>query len=78
MKRKPDDDGGRDVVWSMPAWMEEYRRFLDARAGGNSIERLMNLSGDQTRGNFILAGLCIGASQEVALLTALRHAGKLR
>lgn len=76
--RKLDDDGKREPPWAMPEWMEPYRQFLDPRAGGNSIERLMNLTGKQTWGNVILAGICCQAEAQVALLHNLRDAGALK
>lgn len=75
--RKPDDNGRREPPWSMPEWMEPYRRHLDTSLGGNSVERCMNLTGEQTRSNQILAAICCMAEAQVSLLHKLRAADEL-
>lgn len=75
--RKPDDNGRREPPWVMPEWMEQYRSFIETGLGGNSVERCMNLTGEQTWGNVIMAAICVEASGKVVMLKQLRAANLL-
>jgi hypothetical protein len=70
-------DGQRDPEWVMPEWMELFRPYIEARCCGSTVERLMNLTWQQTRGNQILVALCCMCEAQVALLVRLRNDGKL-
>lgn len=77
VERKSDDNGRRDPPWVMPDWMEQYRSFIETGLGGNSIERCMNLTGEQTWGNVIMAAICVEGGGKVSMLHAMRKAGLL-
>lgn len=62
--------------WVMPAWMEKYREHF-TNTGGNRVEWLMNLTGDDTKNNSVLAALCCCAESQVGLLHRLKEAGML-
>ena len=63
--------------WVMPKWMEKYRdKFLNT--GGNSVEDLINMTGDDTAGNIILGALCISVADQMNLLTKLHNEGALK
>lgn len=76
--RKPDDEGRREPPWVMPDWMEQYRKMIESGLGGSSVERCMNLTGEQTRANQIMAAICCIAEGKVSLLHQLRTAGELK
>jgi len=62
--------------WTMPKWMEPYRKFIN-NTGGNSVEDLMNNHRDTVFNNAPLAILCVAVKSEVALLETLHKEGKL-
>ena len=63
-------------TWTMPEWMEPYRRLIN-NTGGNVIEELLNDQETTAFNNAIRAGLIVAVSSQVALLGVLRRNGLL-
>lgn len=61
--------------WTMPPWMEPYRKLI-GNTGGNAIEEMMNDETD-ARINLPRAVLAVAVKSQVGLLYALRKAGML-
>ena len=66
-----------DDRWEMPDWAEPYRDCI-RNTGGNSVERLMNLSGEDTKGNVVLGALAVSVDSQFSLLCALKSKGYLK
>ena len=64
-------------LWTMPTWMEPYRKLI-GDTGGNPIEGLMNDHEANEFNNVIRAGLIVATSAQVNLLYKLRKNGKLK
>jgi hypothetical protein len=67
--RKPK----QQTLWTMPAWMENYRRFI-VNTGGNSVEELVN-GHTSPIVNLPLSTLEACVKSQVALLQQLHGAG---
>ena len=66
-----------DKKWEMPEWAEPYRDLI-RNTGGNDIEWLMNLTGEDTKSNVILGALSISVDSQMSLLCALKSKGHLK
>ena len=64
-------------TWTMPEWMEPYRKFI-GETGGNLIEELMNDHHTTAQVNIIRAGLIVCVNAQISMLHRLHRAGLLR
>lgn len=62
--------------WTMPEWMEPYRKYI-RNTGGNPVEDLVNDTNANIRNNVIRAALCVAVESQVELLTILHREGLL-
>lgn len=65
----------RKVEWTMPKWMEPYRRCL-VNSAGNSVEELVN-GNDNPLINLPLSTLQFGMKSQVQLLEVMHAYGML-
>ena len=64
---------GLDRLWTMPKWMEPYRKHI-RNTGGNTIERMMNGNADPVV-NLPLSTLQTCVKSQVSLLMHLHENG---
>lgn len=62
--------------WTMPAWMERYRKLI-CNTGGNSVEELVNDHEATVANNVVRAALCVAVKSQVSLLDSLHKSGAL-
>lgn len=63
--------------WTMPAWMEQYRKMI-CNTGGNPIEELMNDHTTVVQINAPRAMICVAVKSQVMLLEILHREGMLK
>lgn len=68
---------GKHGPKTLPEWMDKYRDII-TDTGGNPIEWLISLGGEDTKNNIALAFLTVSVCAQIRLLSNLHDKGLLK